>query len=191
MARATTPTRSKKTATKARSTGRSTATRRAAPTRTAAVKKTRAATKATVKAPAKSPAKTTRTTARRTSAAKPSKATTARKAPVKAAASSAKGLHADLEKLETANKTLRAKQREAMKALKFAEGRIAELETQVAELEMRATSAGKPKRRAPKRKSAEIKPEAPLSPETREESARFDDETELADDPQDADHDEF
>ncbi len=126
---------------------------------------------------------------RRTSTAKPSKATTARKAPVKAAAiSPAKALRADLEKLETANKTLRAKQREAAKALKFAEGRIAELETQIAELEMQMANTAKPKRSAAKRKSADIKPDLL---DTTEEPARFDEETELAGDTQDADHDEF
>ncbi|HTJ88799.1 MAG TPA: hypothetical protein VL356_01285 [Acidocella sp.] len=117
--------------------------------------------------------------------------TTARKAPAKAATSPAKARLADLEKLETANKTLRAKHREAAKALKFAEGRIAELETYVAELEMQLSNAAKPKRNtAPKRKSAEAKPEASPA-DMAEERARFDEETELADDTRDADHDEF
>ncbi|WP_325398063.1 hypothetical protein [Acidocella sp.] len=145
-----------------------------------------------MKSTTKTPAKTTRATARRAAPPKPSKATTARKAPVKAAASSAKGLRADLEKLELTNKGLRAKQREATKALKFAEGRIAELETQLADLEMQLASAAKPKRTsAPKRKSAEIKPATPPAPEAAKDSVRFDDETELADQSQDLDHEEF
>ena len=179
MARATTPTRNKKPAAKARSTSRPTAPRRAAPVRTAAAKKTKTAG---TRAAAKSPAKTTRT-------AKPSKATTARKAPVKAATSPAKALRADLEKLEAANKTLRAKQREAVKAAKFAEGRIAELETQVAELEMQLANTAKPKRgAAPKRTSRQTKADESPSPDM-EQPTTLDDE--VPDQTEDLNLDEF
>ena len=54
------------------------------------------------------------------------------------------------EKLERANATLRAKNRDANKAAKVASARIAELEDQVAQLEKKAASQAAPAKRSPK-----------------------------------------
>jgi hypothetical protein len=59
-------------------------------------------------------------------------------------------LRALTEKLERANATLRAKNRDANKAAKVATARIAELEEQVAQLEKKAASQVAPAKRAPK-----------------------------------------
>src|SRR6202051_1700826 len=59
-------------------------------------------------------------------------------------------LRALTEKLERANATLRAKNRDASKAAKVATARIAELEDQVAQLERKAASQAAPAKRGPK-----------------------------------------
>jgi chromosome segregation ATPase len=135
----------------------------ARPTKPTSTRKAAVTKKAAVPArkpgrPAATAAKTPAKHSKPTTAAKPKQAA----APPAAPKLSKDELHARVEKLERANATLRAKNRDANRAAKIAATRIAELEDQVAQLEKRVASAQPTaKRAAPaprKRQSREIDP---------------------------------
>jgi hypothetical protein len=98
-------------------------------------------------------------------------------------------LRALTEKLERANATLRAKNRDANRAAKVATSRIAELEDQVAQLEKKAASQVVPAKRSPKpeskarskRQSRAVGPGDAVPPGVAvQEPAPLDEETETA-----------
>lgn len=89
-------------------------------------------------------------------------------APTEAPKLSKDELRAQVTKLESSNAALRAKSREANRAIKAANGRVAELETEVAELQEQAaaqrakakpTKVPKEPRRAPAARKAAIEPD--------------------------------
>ncbi len=95
-------------------------------------------------------------------------------------------LRAQLEKLQNANATLRAKNREANRAAKTAAARIAELEEEVAQLQKESAPQPAPKKRGSaatraKRQSLQIDPGDAVPPGVAvEEPAPLDDEAETA-----------
>jgi hypothetical protein len=98
-------------------------------------------------------------------------------------------LRAQVEKLERANATLRAKSREANRAAKASAARIAELEEEVARLERKTASQAAPAKRGPKpataprsrRQSRSVDPGDAVPPGVAvEEPAPVDEEAEAA-----------
>ena len=127
-------------------------------------------------------------------AATPAKATARGRAPTPARASATPKLSKDelrgqVEKLERANTTLRAKSREANRDAKSSAARVAELEGEVARLEKKLASQAKSAQSPPKprtvvrgtRQSAGIDPGDAVPPGVAvQESAPLDAETETA-----------
>lgn len=138
--------------------------------------------------PGRPPAAAPKTTAKTTA---PEKAAAAKRPAVPSAGFTSKEeLRAQVEKLERANATLRAKSREAARAAKLAAGRIAELEEEVAQLQKRVASQAAAAKRArkpasvtrsePPRQSLDpgdavppgIAPEEPIPPDEEAERAQ-------------------
>lgn len=138
---------------------------KAAAKKTAAKAKTKAPARKAVKA---APAKAVKAPAPKKPAAKPVVKTVAKKpavvkkpaatkaAAVRAPVVSKDELRAQIEKLENTITTLRAKNRDAVKALKIAENRVAELEHEISQIEVKPV-AEKP---VQPRKPRAVKPKA-------------------------------